>query len=467
MKHKVRFISIISCFLIMSCEDFVDIETPSYKMVTQTVFSDNETAIAAVQGIYNRMYNSSEYAGGNYNSVTVLAGMSCDILQPIKSTNSTYGPFYENEILTDTSSNLGLWSSAYNVIYMANSVLEGLENSIDITEEVQKTLEGQARFIRAFTYFYLTNLYGDVPLILSTDYQENALISRHPASIVMDQVAADLDEAIDLLETEDSYKDSERTSINRYVALAMRARVYLFQQNWKSAEDLSSLVIDQTFLYEILEDLDQVFLMNSREAIWQLSPLGRGASSPQTIEGSVFIIHPTLPFVSNIKLSNSLVSSLKPWDKRLIHWIGFHKGLKVNYPFKYKVRYSTGNVTEYSMVLRLAEQYLIRAEARTMQGNLAGAITDLDKIRGRANLELISDINPGISKEDLLEVIMQERKLEMFSEWGHRWFDLKRKEIVSDVLAPIKSNWQNTDKFYPIPESERMKNPNLDQNAGY
>ena len=78
------------------------------------------------------------------------------------------------------------------------------------------------------------------------------------------------------------------------------------------------------------------------------------------------------------------------------------------------------------MVMRLAEQFLIRAEARAMQGDLEGAIADLDMIRGRAGLPLIADINAGISKEELLTSILEQRKKELFTEWGHRWLDIKR-----------------------------------------
>src|SRR5690606_40581539 len=108
---------------------------------------------------------------------------------------------------------------------------------------------------------------------------------------------------------------------------------------------------------------------------------------------------------------------------------------------------------------RFAEQYLIRAEARAMQGKLSGAIADVDKIRQRAGLELISDTNPAIDKEALLNIIFQERKLELFSEWGHRWFDLKRTGRASAVLSSIKPQWQDTDILYPVPEEERSKNP--------
>src|SRR5690606_11600638 len=230
------------------------------------------------------------------------------------------------------------------------------------------------------------------------------------------------------------------------------------------AEELSSKVIDQTSIYQIVGDLDQVFLKNSREAIWQISPVPVGSrQTTYTREGYFFRGFRSAP----VKLSDDFIESLDPQDKRLLQWVSFYQTNEIYLPRKYKDSNSQGNITEYSMVLRLAEQYLIRAEARAMQGNLLGAIADVDKIRNRANLDLLANAAPGISQEDLLEEIMEERKRELFSEWGHRWLDLKRTQKTAEVLEPIKPLWQDTDVRYPIPEQDRMKNPNLKQNEGY
>ena len=468
--YEIWIITLCLTFVLVSCERFVEIDTPIHKLDKETVFSNDETAISAINGIYNELVNST-FSGGWNSSVTVLAGMSADILQPIRTTHSIFGPFNENEISSsespDASANLNLWSSAYNIIYMANSILEGIENSNRITEETKKTVEGQAHFIRAFTYFYLANLYGDVPLILTTDYRRNAIAKRIPIDLILDQVKTDLDISMNLLNEVEDYKNLERTNVNRFVVIAFYARVSLFLKEWSKAEELSTKVINQTGKYEILDDLNTVFLANSKEAIWQISPIGSNGGGTQTMEGSIFIIHPTLPFISSIKLKDDFVSNINSNDKRLTYWIGYHNRGESYYPHKYKDRNSINNITEYSMVLRLAEQYLIRAEARTKLNNLSGAIKDINVIRKRAGLLLISDTKSELSKSELMDYIMYERKYELFSEWGHRWLDLKRTERASQVLKSIKPLWQDTDLFYPIPEEERIKNPNLTQNDGY
>lgn len=452
-------------FLFLSCEDFVEIEAPDNKMVQDVVFNDDVTAKSAMTGIYNQLHMAA-FSNGNTSSVTLLSGFSGDNIRNINPTNLVRMQFELNEILPENSHNLYLWSSAYNMIYMTNAMLEGLSKSTNISLELAKQLEGESRFVRAFTYFHLVNLYGDVPLLLTTSYRENQLATRDPQSEIYEQIIDDLESAIDLLGA--NYIDGERTRVNEFAATALLARVYLYLQDWEKAETLSTKVINENSTYELLTDLNEVFLTNSKEAIWQISPIGGGGIVTHTNEGSLFVIDPVLSFLAAIQLQEDFVESFTENDKRFIDWIGYNQSRNAHFVHKYKVRYSnTFPITEYSMVMRLAEQYLIRAEARAQIGNLPGSIEDLDEIRERAGLDLIAETNPGLTQHELLEQILEERRMELFAEWGHRWLDLKRTGKATEVLGENNSNWQDTDLLYPIPSQERMKNPNLSQNPGY
>jgi hypothetical protein len=138
-------------------------------------------------------------------------------------------------------------------------------------------------------------------------------------------------------------------------------------------------------------------------------------------------------------------------------------GQSFYYPFKYKVRSGTP-VTEYLVVLRLAEQYLIRAEARVQQDKLQAAKDDLNEIRKRAGVPNTT----AATKQEILTALEHERQTEFFAEWGHRWLDLKRTERANAVLGVLKvPNWQATDVLYPIPLQEIQRNPALVQNEGY
>lgn len=465
LKKPSLILYFILCFLLLSCEDFVEVKVPDHKITSKTVFANDQTAQSAMNGIYNQLFNTTFANGGN-RSVTFLAGLTADNFVLTTTINELVG-FNQNNILATNSFNLDLWSGAYNMIYMANAVLEGIKNSTSLSQETRNNLEGSAKFVRAFTYFYLTNLYGKVPLLLRTDYQKNATAPRDPETTVYKQVIQDLNDATKLLT--DNYPAEDRTRPNRYAAMALLARVYVFQEDWEQAEYYSNKVISRASLYALLDDPDEVFLANSREAIWQISPIGWGNSFTHTREGNLYIKTPTAD--TPVAFSPSFMNSWNDQDRRRLNWVESLTDDTGTYyfPYKYKIQYdaSGGEIAEYSMVLRLAEQYLIRAEARARSGNLSGAIADIDKIRNRAGIPLIGEIQPGATQKQLLEIILKERRKELFAEWGHRWFDLKRTGHGSILAEKENSDWQETDVRYPIPADERMKNPNLNQNQGY
>lgn len=120
---------------------------------------------------------------------------------------------------------------------------------------------------------------------------------------------------------------------------------------------------------------------------------------------------------------------------------------------------------EYHIVFRLAEQYLIRAEARIQLGKITGAIQDLNKIRARAGLPPLST---SMTRDNAVAALEQERRIELFAEFGHRWLDLKRTNKVDQVIGALKpSTWQPTAALWPVPQVQRRANPFLTQNKGY
>lgn len=464
-------IRILICFAFItgltSCESFLEIELPSSKVSSELVFSDDITATSAVNGLYHDMLDASNFASGSQQSVTSLAGLSADELWNYQETSGIVD-FEENILSPQNGFVFTLWSSMYKIIYEANSIIEGITASNTLSAETKDQLLGEAIFVRAFVHFYLTNLFGEVPLVITSDYRSNSTIQKSPVSEVYEQIKVDLIRAQTLLgedypTLDDDFFTRARVRPNKSTATALLARVYLYLSEWQNAETEASKIIDNTSLYSLVDDLNQVFLKNSNEAIWQLRPVAPGYN---TNEGSVFIINGIIQF--NL-LTDEFMNAFEVEDQRMADWIAEYETESgtVYYPYKYKVQQSA-TLTEYSMVLRLAEQYLIRAEARAQNNDLAGSISDVDKIRARANLPLILDINPSISQEDLLVVIEHERQIELFTEWGHRWLDLKRYDHADAVLSPIKAEWNTDDVLYPLPQSELNKNPHLGiQNEGY
>ncbi|WP_428743296.1 RagB/SusD family nutrient uptake outer membrane protein [Tenacibaculum sp.] len=464
MKTTNYFKLYIGLFLVLlcsACEDFVELDPPNSRVVSNVVFKSDELALSAMEGVYHRLFNITGFASGSAHSVTSLAGLASDEFDLYNTLiYSTLPDFRQNEIAITNTSNLNLWSSAYNTIYQTNAILEGIPASEGVTENTKKQLEGEARFVRAFSYFYLVNLFGDVPLVTTTDYDINALISKSPSSDIYRFIIEDLNISHTLLGN--SYRNSVRIHPNALAASALLSRVYLYLEDWDQAEELATEVISATENYTLLQDLNQVFLANSQEAIWQITPVG---TTGQTYEGSTFILFIPNFFLTPMALSPSLINSFEDGDRRLDNWVGILSSGAGDfyYPFKYKVRNTTEAPTEYSTVLRLSEQYLIRAEARAMMGNIPDAQLDLNKVRNRAGLD---NATAGTAQA-LMDAILQERRVEFFAEWGHRWFDLKRLQMADQVLSGYKPEWQSTDVLFPIPEQELSKNPNLVQNQGY
>src|SRR5690606_34717045 len=118
-----------------------------------------------------------------------------------------------------------IWNSSYNLVYMANAAIEGLEASQTLPEEIKSQLLGEVLFIRAMTHFYLVNLFGDVPYITTTDYEVNRQVSRMQENLVYDNILIDLADAKALLG--DTYVSGERIRANKHVVSALLARVYL------------------------------------------------------------------------------------------------------------------------------------------------------------------------------------------------------------------------------------------------
>jgi hypothetical protein len=473
---RLTAFGIILTALFTSCESFLEVDLPESKITSELVFSDDITATAAVTGMYVELLSSESFASGGNKSITFLAGLSADEFNYYPD-NIEAKMFEQNNLIPANSNVEALWVSMYKTIYQANAVIEGLSTSKGVTQETKDQLLGEALFIRAFSHFYLVNLFGDVPLVTSTDYQKNSLIPRTAVLEVQNQIVDDLRSARDLLgenyvTTESDLVTTARVRPNKATASAFLAKVYLHVNNWEGAETEASAVINNSATYSLVEDLDAVFLANSTEAIWQLQPFN---PLRNTNEGALFILTGAPNLTRPVGLTTQLLDAFEDDDSRVTKWINSRIANTVTYyyPFKYKVRTGPGSplpvpLSEYSMVLRLGEQYLIRSEARAKQGNLSGAIADLDAIRGRADLPLIGDVNPDISQDDLILAIEHERQVELFSEWGNRWLDLKRTDRADEILAPIKAQWNSEDVLYPIPQSEFNRNPKLgDQNQGY
>ncbi|MBT1707748.1 RagB/SusD family nutrient uptake outer membrane protein [Fulvivirgaceae bacterium PWU5] len=408
----------------------------------------------------------------NNAGISLLTSLSTDDMKTLPaSEEKDRAPFEINNI---SSANPLVkeycWQPGYRYVYLANSVLDGLAASKGVTSVMKNQLRAEALFIRAFSTFYLTNLFGAIPLPTTTELTKNLHISRSPSSDAYNAVLSDLLEAQQLFSidkelslTKDAYP---RSRANYWAATAFLARVYLYLEKWTEAEQQATAVLDQTSLFALSNDLDSVFLANSREVIWQLLPVVKDGRPSGPYDAQLFLQR--LNKRPLIHLTESFLETPEPGDQRLVHWVDTAHVWNTNTVYHFANKYQQPNgQDQFHVELRLAELYLIRAEARAHLENLSGAVDDVDMIRRRASLALFK--GQSITRDALLQKIAQERRMELFAEGGHRWLDLKRTNQASATLSLIEyKKWQDTDELYPVPQSEIVSNPNLGpQNLGY
>jgi hypothetical protein len=459
--HNIKqFLWVSIAFMLNSCDSFVDVELPQSQLINTTVFEDYATANAALTDIYANIRDKGILTGTGFGISNQL-GNYADEITSTQNPNNPSLNFYNNSLLPSNTSVSGYWNITYNQIYAANAVIEGVAASKNLSTEQRKQLTGEALFMRALLHFYLVNIFGDVPYITQTDYKKNSIVSRIPTPEVYQNTIIDLQNAITDLPDPTTSSDMERVRVNKSTAQALLTRVYLYNKSYPEAANMASAVLNQEGLYGLEQNIAKVFLIGSKETIWQLQS---GNSGVNTAEASFFTFTSGPPPL--VSLSDNLVNSFGSNDLRKSNWIKtISKGTSIWYhAYKYKENKSTSVSKEYSIVFRLAEQYLIRAEARAQQGDLIGAKEDLNKIRQRAEL---SDTS-ALSQQEILDAILQERRWELFTERGQRFFDLKRTGKLDSTLTGSKLGWNTTDSLFPIPESELSANPNLrPQNPGY
>lgn len=442
-----------------SCKKLLEVDPAGSSLLTTSVFTDSVTVQSAIAG----MYATFAPQGSPYRTtLSYLPSFSADEFQYV---GSNFDPYTNNAILSTDGSVRSIWSTSYSAIYNANALIEYLASSKNISVRFQNQAVAEACFMRAYCYFYLVNTFGDVPLILTTDVSKNSVMSRTPAAEVYTQILADLKFAQSTLPGDYSPSAGTRTRANKWVATAMLARVDLYLSDWVGAEAEATAVINNQGLFN-LADLNKVFTPNNSEAIWQLyNDLTGFTTYANTVLPNAVTKIPTYV------LTASLVTAFEPGDARQTSWTNtlVYNGTTYTYPYKYKSIVSGANA-EYFTMLRLAEQYLIRAEARAKQANISGAVEDINKIRARARVTTVDlpDYLATISVGDCLTAIAKERRIELYGELGHRWLDLKRTGTVNAVIGAYKpSFWKPTAALYPIPSAEILLNNNLSPNPGY
>ena len=386
-----------------------------------------------------------------------------------------------------------LWASSYDGIEKANWIIEKVPGAtMDATRKAQIT--GEAYFLRAFYQWTLTKNFGDVPVKTTPSYTEaEALVGKSTADEVYAQVYSDLEAA--LASGLPSYPNVEKGRPSREAVNALYAKAALYHEDWPLASQKAQEVINAG-KHQLMENLKDLYAADKEdvariENIWAfeaesfspgrthqlMSLLGpAGSAAPaygKTTFGSMFAFP-------------SFYNSFDPKDKRrelmdtnYVNTTGKivpQQGITPITPQgilikKYQEPSSVGaNTSRNIPILRLADMYLIAAEAEARQnGPTPAAYGYVNAVRKRAGL---GELPAGLSKDAFLDAVLQERSWEFFAE-GDRWYDLTRTgKFLTEVPKAVNNVYpsrapQARNRYFPIPQDEINANPKLEQNPDW
>ncbi|OQP62213.1 RagB/SusD family nutrient uptake outer membrane protein [Niastella populi] len=472
--HYIYFTGLIVLLSTTGCKKYLDIPLPVNQVSAGAPYTNDNGAAAVLNNILGEISNSQSLT--NSTGFPLRSGLYTDELQNA-STQTDYLAFYSNGL--QSANTAYMWSYFYNQLYAINLAVEGVSNASPTALKKRDQWLGEALFLRALMHFYLVNLFGEVPIVTSSDFRTNNTSGRSARNDVYAQIITDLKEAQNLLTAEYRNADgnvttTDRARPNKAAATAFLARVYLFVEDMANAEAQANTLIGNTATYQLVPPA-QTFLAASKEMIWGLAPPATGNYVRDA--GAYIITAGKTPLQSGqvASLSASLVNAFEAGDTRFTNWVGTSvvpasgSNSETTYYFanKYKVKTTVATPTEYLVVFRLAEQYLIRAEARLKRNDPDGAKADLDAVRARAGLTG----STATTADEIRDAIINERRIEFFTEWGNRLFDLRRTGKLDGVMnaeAPKKNGaWSSFKQWWPISTNDTQVNPNLLQTPGY
>ena len=435
-----------AAFSFSGCKDLLE-PTPVQQLPDDKAITDAGSARSATIGVYDRV---QAYYQLNWPVLGFLPGEDVRF-------NGTLNQFLQidqNQLSAENVLITEAWTQMYQAVNGANNVLAALPGISDplLPAAEKNQLLGEAYFLRALVYFDLGRGWGGVPLVLTpTRTKENGQgLRRATLAQTYDQVLTDLTKAETLLPDAATRNRAVKAS-----ARALRARLHLYRQQWADAETYATQVIGSTN-YGLVTPYRAIstapFL--SRESIFELtfsnsdpntmwnnwfpSALG-GQFNFQPVPAAIALLNdPAVGGNRSALLASTVIA-----------------GANVTYGNLYS---RSAQRDDPSYVLRLAEQYLIRAEARAQQGKLIDALADLNAVRTRAGVPASTANNAAA----LLLAIENERRVEFAFE-ADRWFNLVRTGRAGTVLGVTdQRRW-----VFPIPFNDLVADPGLEQNPGY
>jgi len=463
MKYfKLTILVIISLLITTSClDDMVDSD-PKHQLPEETLITDETSAMNALYGVYDGLQD--EYATNAYYICFV------EVYADAVAHTGTYqisegavNSIYSNNTILGTT-----WRRIYQIIIRANKVIKSVTDlpSDKISNDARKQILGESHFIRAYAYFKLVNLFGAVPLQLEplAEGLTNIHLEKSSEADVYAQIKMDLQVAITNLDHMQSA--GEQFFANKDVAIGLLGKVQLYtNENPTTIVSTLSPVINNTNL-GLVSYSDLWTQSANTEGLLRVDATAADGNS------LAFFFDKGKGGRHEVGASEFLRNSFEPNDKRADFIVNkVISGANYWVITKYN-DVSSGSGQDKPYILRLADVYLIYAEANMKVGTataIAEANTYYNLVRTRAGLG-----TKTLTSSNWKDLILAERNVELFAE-GDRWFDLKRQGVAeqyikaklgTDAFTKVKDKYL----LWPIPQAEINGNNKLnesDQNPGY
>ncbi|MGC3977483.1 MAG: RagB/SusD family nutrient uptake outer membrane protein [Paludibacteraceae bacterium] len=499
MKTKI-IIQILTLLLLAGCDDFLNIRREGTMPSTGLDYTKAENIFLPVSAAYAKMRSGNVHAFSYIGAFEITSdnadkGSSPEDNPTMKELDEfTYGP--SNTLINN------LWVGFYDIVSAANNAIYQMplfeaQMLNDENKKYTRECTAEAKTIRAYAYFNLTRLFGSVPLIDTLMTSEQLAAQKQVSkSDLYKFMEKDLQAAIEILPT--SYTKDWAGRINRYTAMAIKAKVHLYHAafenataNWDSVASLTDRIM-ASGKYDLLTDFRSVFSVdeeNSKESLFEIqsSSLGKSSGEAPYMEYA-YVQGPRNNTPSNMQgwgfctPSDNLIAFFTArGDVQRMKATLLYRGTKTpegdsikaacaNPVYNGKV-YTPSSYNKWSYngygfdhnprILRYSDVLLMFAEAK-LNGASAGttsgftAESALNKVRNRVGL---------LSIAPSLQAVWDERRAELALE-EDRFFDLVRTGKAATVLS--SHGFQaGKNELFPIPTQQRQLNANLGQNTGY
>lgn len=483
MKRHIIYLISAFALLTVSCDDFLTEELQG-DYSSKTFYKSPENGIRAIDGIYNAILFTSQE-----NYLWVFGDVASDDSEKGGSPGDVSDINYINDFSAQPDNGIlnVYWQFSYEAIARANNAIAYVPGIPKIDPELSSRLVGEAKFLRALSYFHLVNIWGPIPMRTEPNTATNGNLPISDVSTIYNLIEQDLKDALNS-SIPISYSTKDAGRVTKGAVYGLLAKVYLFRDRW--GDCITSIAgVDGTAQYDLLDNYADLFrpgaedsketLFAARHLTGQNPGLGNilNVMFAPSVENGYYFNAPTQSFVSafnettidgNVdpRLDASIGRAGQPWVNNDIFdasWspTGFLVK-KYDQPFsQVPIGTKSDGYLPY-MYLRYADVLLMKAEAlanRNIGTDLNDARTALNRVRNRANLAP----TPATTKEEILTAVRLERRRELGFE-SHRFFDLMRwgKDIavaaLGESFAPL---WKGDRFYFPLPSGETDSNEDI------